>query len=155
MSQHPTYRIARETDRPQWLSLRYDLWPHCPIDRHRLEIEQLLKSEGIVAVADINGTLAGFAEVSLRHDHVEGTRSSPVPYLEGWFVSPEYRRHGIGRGLLDFVEQWAVARGFNELASDAELENLEGINLHAKLGFAEVGRTVHFVKPLPERSIRS
>ena len=148
MNQTVNYRTARETDRPEWIKLRYELWPHCPIDRHNLEIEQLLKSDGIIAVAEINGTLAGFAEVSIRHDHVEGTRASPVPYLEGWFVTPIHRNLGIGRGLLDFVEKWAVARGFDELASDAELENLHGISLHEKLGFAEVGRTVHFVRPL-------
>ena len=148
MSQQVIYRPARETDRPDWIKLRHELWPHCPVDRHRLEIKQLLKSEGIVVVAEIDGMLAGFAEVSLRHDHVEGTRASPVAYLEGWFVAPAYRERGIGRGLLDFVEQWAVGRGFDELASDAELENIQGISLHSKLGFAEVGRTVHFVKPL-------
>jgi aminoglycoside 6'-N-acetyltransferase I len=148
MSLQVTYRTALETDRLEWIKLRHELWPDCPIDRHDLEIEQLLKSEGIVAVVEIDGSLAGFAEVSLRNDHVEGTRASPVPYLEGWFVAPAHRRRGIGRGLLDFVEQWAIARGFNELASDAEIENRQGVTLHTKLGFAEVGRTVHFVKPL-------
>jgi aminoglycoside 6'-N-acetyltransferase I len=148
MSQHVIYRTARETDRPEWIRLRHELWPDCPVDRHELEIAQLLKSEGIVALAEIHGSLGGFAEISLRHDHVEGTRASPVPYLEGWFVAPAHRCRGIGRGLLDFVEQWAIAHGFHELASDAELENLQGISLHTRLGFAEVGRTVHFVKPL-------
>ncbi|HEY1121509.1 MAG TPA: GNAT family N-acetyltransferase [Haloferula sp.] len=148
MSQQVIYRTARETDRADWIKLRYELWPHCPIDRHNLEIEQLLESDGIIAVAEIDGTLAGFAEVSIRQDHVEGTRVSPVPYLEGWFVTSIHRNLGIGRGLLDFVEKWALDRGFDELASDAELENLDGISLHGKLGFAEVGRTVHFVKSL-------
>lgn len=148
MSQSAIYRTAQESDRADWIQLRYELWPHCPIERHDLEIQQLLKSDGIVAVAELDGTLAGFAEVSIRHDHVEGTRTSPVPYLEGWFVNDTYRNLGIGRGLLDFVERWAIARGFDELASDAELENEHGINLHTKLGFTEVGRTVHFVKPL-------
>lgn len=154
MSQQVIYRTARETDRAEWIKLRYELWPHCPVDRHSLEVEQLLKSDGIVAVAEIDGTLVGFAEISIRHDHVEGTHASPVPYLEGWFVSPAHRRLGIGRGLMNFVEQWAIARGFNEIASDAELDNEHGISLHTKLGFAEVGRTVHFMKPLHRDSTR-
>ena len=153
MNQTVNYRTARETDRPEWIKLRYELWPHCPIDRHDLEIEQLLKSDGIVAIAELNGSLVGFAEVSLRHDHVEGTRSSPVPYLEGWFVLPAHRDLGIGQGLINHIEQWAITRGFDEIASDAELNNDHGIALHAKLGFAEVGRTVHFVKPLRSRLI--
>jgi aminoglycoside 6'-N-acetyltransferase I len=151
MSLQVIYRTAQETDRPEWVRLRHELWPDCPVARHDLEIAQLLKSEGIVAVAEVGDILVGFAEVSLRNDHVEGTCASPVPYLEGWFVAPAYRCRSIGRGLLDFVEQWAIARGFHELASDAELENLQGVTLHTKLGFAEVGRTVHFVKPLRTR----
>jgi aminoglycoside 6'-N-acetyltransferase I len=105
---------------------------------------------GIVAVAQAGSVLAGFAEISVRSDHVEGTSSAPVPYLEGWYVRQQYRGKGIGRGLLKFVEEWAVACGFRELASDAELWNEHSIRLHAQLGFSEVGRTVHFVKSLGE-----
>jgi aminoglycoside 6'-N-acetyltransferase I len=145
------YRAAQITDRPEWISLRYGLWPDCHVERHKLEVEQLLKGEGIVAVAECDGQMAGFAEVSLRKDHVEGTHSVPVPYLEGWFVRANYRGCGIGRGLLDFVERWAAARGFEELASDAEIENSRSIRLHRTLGFTEVGRTVHFVKQLSRK----
>jgi aminoglycoside 6'-N-acetyltransferase I len=110
---HAKYRVAQISDRPEWISLRYELWPDCPLERHKLEVEQLLKVQGAVAVAECDGLLVGFAEVSLRKDHVEGTQSVPVPYLEGWFVRANYRGRGIGRGLLNFVERWAVARGFD------------------------------------------
>jgi aminoglycoside 6'-N-acetyltransferase I len=146
------YRVAEISDQPEWVSMRHELWPDCPIERHQLEIEQLLKGEGTVVVADSDGRLVGFAEVSIRRDHVEGTRSVPVPYFEGWFVLADYRGKGIGRGLLGFVEQWAVSRGFDELASDAEIENEGSIKLHTELGFSEVSRTVHFVKPLSRKT---
>ena len=87
----------------------------------------------------------------MRSDHVEGTASSPVPYLEGWYVRAAYRGHGVGRALLSFIEQWAVSRGYAELASDAELQNDHGIRLHAMLGFREAGRSVHFVKILKNK----
>jgi aminoglycoside 6'-N-acetyltransferase I len=111
-------------------------------------MKQLLAGKALVAVAEIDGELVGFAEVSIRVDHVEGTADSPVPYLEGWYVRNAHRRRGIGRALLEFVENWALERGFKEIASDAETANEAGIRLHARLGFAEAGRTVHFVKPL-------
>jgi aminoglycoside 6'-N-acetyltransferase I len=106
----------------------------------------------VIAVAEVDGQLVGFAEVSIRRDHVEGTRSVPVPYLEGWFVRADYRGKGVGRGLLDFVEQWAAGRGFDELASDAEIKNSRSIELHKQLGFTEVARTVHFVKRIDRES---
>ncbi len=90
----------------------------------------------------------GLCGDSVRTDHVEGTTISPVPYLEGWYVSERFRGQGVGRALLAFAEEWAVAKGYGELASDSEIENKAGIDLHKSVGFREVGRTVHFVKSL-------
>src|SRR5271157_2799746 len=141
-------RSARPDDRAGWAELRSRLWPHCPPARHRLEINQLLAGEGVVAVAEAKGILVGFAEASIRSDHVEGTTTVPVAYLEGWYVVEAHRRRGIGRALLAFVEEWARKRGHTELASDAEIGDEGGIRLHSVLGFKEVGRSVHFVKPI-------
>jgi len=47
-----------------------------------------------------------------------------VPYLEAWFVEASFRKQGIGRALMNALEQWAISRGFTELASDAEIETL-------------------------------
>jgi aminoglycoside 6'-N-acetyltransferase I len=128
--------------------MRFELWPDCPPERHRLEVAQILTSRGIVALAFMNEEPAGFAEVSVRGDHVEGTQSSPVPYLEAWYVRSAHRRRGVGRALIAFVERWAGLEGFSKLASDAELNNSHSIALHSRLGFREVGRSVHFVKGL-------
>jgi aminoglycoside 6'-N-acetyltransferase I len=142
------YRAATPADHPAWIALRVELWPDCPQERHALEVAQISSSPGIVAVAQCREALVGFAEVSIRRDHVEGTAAVPVPYLEGWYVQAPFRGQGIGRGLLAFVEDWARASGFGELASDAELANRYSIALHNQLGFVEVGRSVHFVKKL-------
>lgn len=141
-------REAGGSDSEAWAKLRAELWPSCSLERHRLETEQLSRSGGIVALAVIGGVAVGFAEISIRRDHVEGTNSAPVPYLEGWYVAYEHRARGIGTALLRFIESWARERGYRELASDAELDNEGSILLHRRRGFAEVGRTVHFVKAL-------
>ncbi len=142
-------RESRTGDEDALARLRTLLWPDCPPERHRLERAQFQASRGIVAVAEaVGGELVGFAEVSMRREHVEGTTAVPIPYLEGWFVHPAWRAGGVGRALIAFVERWAIAQGFHELASDAELDNGPGIAAHAALGFTEVGRGVHFVKRL-------
>lgn len=144
-------RATRPADAAEWLRLRRALWPDCPPARHRLEIAQFRRPRGLVAVADAgDGRLAGFAEVSIRRDHVEGTTAAPVPYLEGWFVAAAWRGRGVGRALLGFVEAWARRRGFRELASDAETGNRRSLAAHAALGFREAGRSVHFVKRLAD-----
>lgn len=145
---HITVRAAVQADNASWFNLRAALWPDCTASRHQLEIKQLLAGPGMVALAFADGEIAGFAEASVRGEHVEGTTQVPVPYLEGWYVTKGYRGLGIGKSLLAFVEQWAISCGFGELASDAEIDNERSIGLHSKLGFRVVGRNVHFVKSL-------
>lgn len=140
--------VASAHDSEEWTRLRFALWPDCPRQRHRLEIEQLLQGDGVVAIAWEGNRAIGMVELSIRNDHVEGTSVAPVPYLEGWFVEKDRRGIGVGRALLKFAEDWSRNRGFPEIASDAEFKNDQSIRLHGELGFREVGRSVHFVKRL-------
>ena len=99
--------------------MRRALWPDCSPERHLLEIQQLtVPGDGavvLVAERDKSG-LCGFAELSVRHDHVEGASAVPVAFLEGWYVDPDLRGQGIGRQLLQAAEKWAAAGGLRELA---------------------------------------
>jgi aminoglycoside 6'-N-acetyltransferase I len=116
---------------------------------------QLLKSGGVVFLAEEDhNALVGFAEVSIRQDHVDGASICPVPYLEAWFVEARFRKQGIGRALIATVEQWAIQGGYSELASDAEIENTTGIRLHRLLGFAEIDRNVTFLKALTPQTTK-
>ncbi len=81
--------------------------------------------------------LVGFAEVS-RRAYAEGCETSPVGFLEGWYVVPERRRQGVGRSLVAAAEAWAWALGCREFASDAVAENTQSTTAHRALGFEEV-----------------
>ena len=143
-------RELKPEDKVEWLRMRRALWPDCGEERHVLEVELLQRpSQGVVLVAvQPDGTPCGFAEISIRRDHVEGTAATPVPYLEGWYVDATCRGAGIGQKLIASAETWASTQGYTELASDAELENQAGIAAHKECGFVEKGRTVHFVKSI-------
>jgi aminoglycoside 6'-N-acetyltransferase I len=142
-------RKAKGSDHNEWLRMRKLLWPECPEDRHTLEMDLLTSSRGIVLVAEFSqAAIVGFAEISIRSDHVEGTTKTPVPYLEGWYVDPEYRDKGVGKALVGAAEEFALEKEFTELASDAEIGNNTSIKIHKGLGFREVGRSVHFIKTL-------
>ncbi len=96
---------------------------------------------------DDEGRVVGFAEATLR-SHAEGCVTSPVAYLEGWYVLATHRGCGVGTALLCAVEEWARREGCSELASDAELPNVTGAAAHRALGFAEVERIVCFRKSI-------
>lgn len=93
----------------------------------------------------------GFAQCSLRTDYVEGTKSSPVGYLEGIYLKEPFRGRGLGRALAGHCEDWARRRGCSGFASDCETENTGSIRFHLASGFWEAGRIICFVKPLSPR----
>ena len=100
-----------------------------------------------IAVAD-DGTPLGFIEIALRSDYVNGTRTSPVAFLEGIYVAPFARAQGVAKVLVQAAEVWARERGCVEFASDAAIDNQISHAMHRALGFAETQRVVFFRKAL-------
>lgn len=106
-----------------------------------------LKAVAYFAISDADEAV-GFAEVSLRTDHVNGCDKSPVAFLEGFYVGPNFRRVGIAASLLGSVEDCARSVGCIELGSDADWENADGHAFHTALGFTETERIIFFKKSL-------
>jgi len=98
-----------------------------------------------------DGSVCGYVEAGTR-SHADGCETSPVGYIEAWYVDADVRRHGYGRALLAAAEQWAVEQGYSEMASDALLDNITSHEAHKASGYIEGDRVVGFRKPLPERT---
>lgn len=139
-----------EADFEAWVALQRQLWPHHSLEELRHDARALLArgDRAAVLVAKAGGEAVGFAEATLRVDFVNGTSTSPVTFLEGLYVAPEWRHKGIARALCDAIEQWGARSGCTEFASDALVENDLGRAVHAALGFAEIETVVYFVKPI-------
>lgn len=126
--------------------MRLVLWPHCSQEMHQSEISAMLRDRDQAAAfvsPRRDGGLSGFIEVAVR-PFAEGCRTQPVGYVEGWYVDPDSRWRGIGRSLIAAAEQWARSKGCKEMASDAEVSNLDGEEAHRRLGYTECSRLVHF-----------
>jgi aminoglycoside 6'-N-acetyltransferase I len=129
--------------------MRRALWDDCPDEQQVREMEEILASDSEeVFVAERPGdTLCGFLEVSLR-SRADGCDSTPVGYIEGWYVDEDVRRQGVGRRLVQAAEAWARSRGCRQMASDAELWNDLSHRAHGALGYEETARLVLFKKDL-------
>jgi aminoglycoside 6'-N-acetyltransferase I len=148
-SRSTSVREFEAADWQEWQRMRCALWPDASAAEHAADMDAwLLRSDTVVVVcARASGGLCGFAEAGSRL-YADGCRTSPVAFLEGWYVDAGSRRSGIGRALLEAVEAWARARGFQELASDALLDNHPSHRAHEHLGFIEVERAVRYRKSL-------
>ena len=143
-------RQCESPDTDGWLALRRALWSHCTVEEHRSEMEMWCADPRRYAafVAISGGRPVGFAEVVIRHDHVNGTDASPVGFLEGIYVEAEFRRQGVARSLVAAAEHWVAASGCRQLASDADLDNETSHSMHRALGFRETERVVCFCKDI-------
>lgn len=138
-----------EGDRADWVRLREGLWPGSLSD-HDAETREYFENqpEGpIVLVAEVDERVVAFLELDFRK-YAPGCSSSPVPFIEGWYVEPGLQGRGIGRALIEAAEAHARAAGHHEIASDAEIDNVDGIAAHVALGYGEVERVVCFRRSL-------
>jgi aminoglycoside 6'-N-acetyltransferase I len=145
-------RAARLTDCERLAVLFHALWPGVSTEEHGKEVRSILDGTAkltmpiAVLVAEAAGSVVGFVEVDLR-SHADGCNpAQPVGYVEGWYVTEDFRRSGVGAKLIEAAEEWA--RGFDcvEMGSDAVIDNVVSQQAHAALGYGVVDRCVHYRK---------
>jgi len=137
------------SDRAIWADMRAALWPDETRVAHAAAADALLRDAAFFAlIAEAaDGTAAGFAEIALRK-YANGCESQPVPFLEGIWVEPAFRRRGVAARLITRAEELLAARGFRELGSDTPIDNTVSQAAHRAWGFCETERVVYFRKPL-------
>ena len=136
-----------DADFDRWLPLRQTLWP--------MESAEQLHDDARRTLADPNqvgflaflpeeyGRAIGFIEARLYDD-----AGKPRAHVEAWYVDPEFRRRGIGRGLLGHVEQWALHRAIALLTSDTNADYPVSPAAHEGAGFEQLAELQIFVKRL-------
>ena len=142
-------RKANEEDADILMRLAIQMWEDHDPEELTNEFRNLLeKDDAVLFLKYVDDKPIAFAQCQLRYDYVEGTESSPVGYLEGIFVSKEYRLHGFAADLLAECEKWTKEKGCIEFASDCELDNEDSLKFHMSLGFEETNRIICFRKKI-------
>src|SRR5688572_6400450 len=143
-------REFQDSDWDEWRRMDQALFPENEFaDDIEADMRTLLaRPDAAVFIAERpDGSACGYVEVGARA-YADGCRSSPVGYIEAWYVDPDVRRSGYGRALLEAAEAWARGRGYTEMASDARLDNIISINAHENSGYQVIDRVVQFRKGL-------
>lgn len=117
-------RLARQADAAAIASLSRDLieyglqWRWTP-----MRVTASIRASDVnVLVASIHGNIAGFAIMRYGDD---------VAHLDLLAVAPPYRRSGVGRQLLEWLEKCAVVAGIFKVALEVRADN-EGAQLFYK-----------------------
>lgn len=140
-------RSLEPSDYDEWSRMRLTLWPDQEPADLRREMEEILADprQPVFVAERPEGRLGGFLEASIHID-TYGCDTKPVGYIEGWYVDADLRRTGVGGELMAAAETWAAAQGYQEMASDCEIDNLVSLQAHQALGYEEVERLIHFRK---------
>lgn len=141
-------RKVTSAEKDAWFQMRKGVWPEAEDEYLLFDMDEALASQvDLIFMAFVNDQPAGMLEASIR-EYAEGCDSSPVGYIEAWFVYGDYRRTGVAAELVKAAENWAREKGCTEMGSDTWLDNEVSIKAHQKLGYYEVERLVHFAKRL-------
>ena len=141
---------AQRADIPQLVDLLNDLFG-AELDftadaSHQARGLELLIAEAAksdrqaLAVArDDKGQAIGMASAQLVISTAEGAASA---WIEDMVVHSDYRRHGIGRLLLEHLLAWARARGATRAQLVADRKNVSAELFYNKLGWQGTQLTV-------------
>lgn len=145
---HRIRRVA-PADEAEWLRLRLAMWPEDSVEAHRVQMADVLSSrqQAAIVIARPGGGLGGFVETSV-HPRALGCATHHIAYVEGWYIDGDLRGQGWGRRLMLAAEDWGREIGATEIASDTQIDNEVSLRAHLRLGYAECGRLIHFVKRL-------
>lgn len=138
-------RLAEPADTAEWLRMRMELWPDSDPNDEEEEIVHYLAGSSLptLQVAYVyprpDRGLCGLVEASI-HSSAPGCQTDRIGYIEAWFVDPDWRGKGIGRALVEQVENWAREQGCTEMASDTTPFYPLSPQAHGALGYEEVER---------------
>lgn len=89
-----------ESNVDEWALLASQIWS---LSQEKLEVHFLSGKFPYEFIYRKGDNAVAFISLSIRKDYVEGTKGSPVAYLEGIFVLENYRNQQIANKLVDFA----------------------------------------------------
>ena len=101
--------------------------------KRKIEAQTALNPDRIedIVIAERNGKRVGYVRLEYLW--------SIVPYIALIQVSPEYRRCGVGKALLRFIETFLHDAGHETLYSSSQADEPEPQAWHRHVGFEECG----------------
>lgn len=130
---------ASEADLPQLADLLTELFSlendFTPDRDKQLRGLRLILDEpqlGRLFVLRVDGQLAGMANALITISTAEGGK---VLLLEDVIIRPQHRGAGLGRRMIEHVQEWAREQGMTRVTLLADRDNTPALDFYARLGF--------------------
>ena len=115
-------QAIRQTAKSHYDAAQIEAWAG------RLTPEGYAPNPDVFFVAEAEGNVVGFAELNLERGEIEAV-----------FVAPDCGRRGVGRRLLQTLEDLAAQRGLTHLTLDA---SLNAVAFYERMGYRQKEPTV-------------
>lgn len=142
----PIIRPAAPTDFEAILELLKQLWPDQRLDLAKMNVAlgtQLTTANHFAFCCELNGTVVGFCTLSIRHSLWQ---QAGIGYVGELIVHEADRGHGHGKALLDFLADFAAARGCSRLDLDSGFHRTDSHAIYEHCGL--IKRAFVFSRPL-------
>lgn len=94
----------------------------------------------LVRIGGVAAAGGSVRDVSGTHDGVGGVHPAATGEVKRVFVAAEQRRNGLGRLVMDALEQGAREAGLERLVLETGTEQPESIAMYQRLGFAAIAK---------------
>ena len=85
-----------------------------------------------IKVAEVGGQVIGMCTAQTLISTAEG---GVVALVEDVVVDPQFRGRGIGRNLMESIEDWARSRGATRMQLLADRTNFSALDFYDKIGW--------------------
>ena len=130
----------------QLTELALALWPNNEKD--------LIKSDLVYIIGHLNNRVLlaksdeeyiGFIHMSIRSGFVEGADTTPVGYIEGVYVKPDYRRKGVAKELYHAGLEWLKSEKCSQIGADIGINDNMCPDFYIGMGYKEANRIICYI----------
>ena len=133
------YTIKGDLEQLPWLYRQYyngDSGLETNYEDMLRKFEKLINNEDYKFISAMHGDkLVGFCSVVVNHDILE--KQKPILTLWNLRVHPDYRKQGIGKSIMAFIEEFGKSINADFIFLGCDSENQNARQFYNKLGFSE------------------
>jgi ribosomal protein S18 acetylase RimI-like enzyme len=107
--------------------------------RQKVDLDDLI-------VAEVNGAFAGFVYFFVGDHPWFEPEVDRFGHILEVHVKSQYQGRGTATRMLEYAMEDLRKRNVSAIYIDTGANNVEALHLYEKMGFRELGRTIHFKK---------